>query len=158
MSTASKQSESSPSCTYEHGEWCLLLGRVVCGYCINQRLRMSTASKQSKSSATCTNEHGEDLELKENVAYITLAASKMIFFKQWFDLWDESTYHNSDNKDYIHVCSVTVFETVLLHDCSWLFLKVDSRHADSSIVCLQADVYEYQCKVSTAYTFVCMHT
>ena len=47
---------------------------------------MSTASKQSESSATCTNEHGEDLELKENVAYITLAASKMIFFKQRFDL------------------------------------------------------------------------
>ena len=58
----------------------MLLGRVVCGYCINQRLRMSTASKQSKSSATCTNERGEDLELKENVAYITLAESKMTFF------------------------------------------------------------------------------
>ena len=43
---------------------------VVCGHCISQRWRVSTAGKQRKereSSAT-----NEDLELKENVAYVTL--------------------------------------------------------------------------------------
>ena len=43
---------------------------VVCGHCISQRWRVSAAGRQRKeqeSSAT-----NEDLELKENVAYITL--------------------------------------------------------------------------------------
>ena len=42
---------------------------VVCGHCISQR-RESTASKQSREQKS--NATNEDLDLKENVAYITL--------------------------------------------------------------------------------------
>ena len=46
---------------------------IICGHCISLRLRVSTAGKQSKKQeSSAINEQGEDLELKENVAYITL--------------------------------------------------------------------------------------
>ena len=41
----------------------------VCGHYLTQRWRKSIAAEQDSCP---TNEHGEDLELKENVAYITL--------------------------------------------------------------------------------------
>ena len=44
----------------------------VCGHYLSQRWRKSTASKEQESRLSPTYEHGEDLELKENVAYITL--------------------------------------------------------------------------------------
>ena len=43
----------------------------VCGHCISQRWRKS-AQKNNNSPSNPTIEPGEDLELKENVAYITI--------------------------------------------------------------------------------------
>ena len=44
----------------------------VCGHYLSQRWRKSTGSKEQESGLSPTNDCGEDLELKENVAYITL--------------------------------------------------------------------------------------
>ena len=44
---------------------------VICGHCFSPRWRES-ANKNSGSPSDPTTERGEDLELKENVAYITI--------------------------------------------------------------------------------------
>ena len=44
--------------------------RLLCGYYLSQRYIKS--QKESESTPTTVTEHVEDLELKENVAYITV--------------------------------------------------------------------------------------
>ena len=45
----------------------------VCGHYFSQRWKESATSNQNKENVSnTTNEGGEDLDLKENVAYITL--------------------------------------------------------------------------------------
>ena len=45
---------------------------LICGCCLSQRWRKLTQHKQSTSTLSHTTKQVEDLELKENVAYITL--------------------------------------------------------------------------------------
>ena len=45
---------------------------AVCGNYLGQRWRKSAANKNIESPSDPTTEPGEDLELKENVAYITI--------------------------------------------------------------------------------------
>ena len=48
----------------------------VCGHYLSQRRRKSAASDLSKERmSNTTNERREDLELKENIAYITLCSN-----------------------------------------------------------------------------------
>ena len=44
----------------------------ICGHCFSQRWRKSSVKKDDKSPSNITTEPMEDLELKENVAYITI--------------------------------------------------------------------------------------
>ena len=44
----------------------------ICGHCFSQRQRKSETIQHQESVSNPTTEHVEDLELKENVAYITL--------------------------------------------------------------------------------------
>ena len=45
----------------------------VCGHCISQRWKKSAGKNdESPSDSNSTTEPGEDLELKQNVAYITI--------------------------------------------------------------------------------------
>ena len=44
----------------------------VSGHCFSQRWRKSANKKDKSSPSDPTTESGEDLELKENVAYITI--------------------------------------------------------------------------------------
>ena len=44
----------------------------ICGHCFSQRWRKSSGKKDDESPSNLTAEPREDLELKENVAYITI--------------------------------------------------------------------------------------
>ena len=44
----------------------------VCGHCFSQRWRKSANKNDESSPSHLTTEPGEDLELKENVAYVTI--------------------------------------------------------------------------------------
>ena len=44
----------------------------ICGHCFSQRWRKPSPKKDDESPSNLTTEPREDLELKENVAYITI--------------------------------------------------------------------------------------
>ena len=44
----------------------------ICGHCFSQRWRRPSVKKDDESPSNLTTEPKEDLELKENVAYITI--------------------------------------------------------------------------------------
>ena len=44
----------------------------ICGHCFSQRWRKPSGKKDDESPSNLTTEPREDLELKENIAYITI--------------------------------------------------------------------------------------
>ena len=44
----------------------------ICGHCFSQRWRKPSGKKDDESPSNLTTESREDLELKENIAYITI--------------------------------------------------------------------------------------
>ena len=58
----------STTCLYVMTSVLIFIVGFVCGHCFSLRQRKSG----KESASTPTTEHAEDLELKENVAYITV--------------------------------------------------------------------------------------
>ena len=62
----------SVTCLYVMTSALIFIIGFLCGHCFSQRHRKSEKQSVSNSTnVTCT-EHAEDLELKENVAYVTV--------------------------------------------------------------------------------------